>query len=53
MTATRRPSTCRLSEAAQREAGEKLSVRGHLQRDPETIGRWVAPNREAVWGLAW
>ena len=42
-----------LTEAAQREAGEKLSVRGHLLRDPEMLVRWIAPNREAIWGLAW
>ena len=40
-----------LSEQAQAEAGEMLSVRGHLRRDPSLI-RWMAPHQEMLWALA-
>lgn len=40
-----------LTEEAQREAGERLSIAGHLQRDPELI-KWLFPNQEMLWGLA-
>lgn len=40
-----------LTEAGQKEAGECLSIGGHLRRDPSLV-RWVFPNQEALWGLA-
>ena len=40
-----------VTEAGQREAGECLSVAGHLARDPELI-RAVPPRMDAVFGLA-
>jgi hypothetical protein len=40
-----------LTAAAQREAGERLSVAGHLRRDPELVASLVLPP-EALWGLA-
>ncbi len=40
-----------LTTAGQEEAGERLSVRGHLSRDPELI-RSLVPAKDAVWGLA-
>lgn len=40
-----------ITEAAQKEAGEKLSVFGHLKRDPSLI-KWLHPSNEALWGLA-
>jgi len=36
---------------AQREAGEKLSLAGHLQRDPKLV-RWMSPSLGSMWGLA-
>ncbi|MFN2152726.1 MAG: hypothetical protein ACK2T5_14075, partial [Anaerolineales bacterium] len=39
-----------LGEAAQREAGEKLSVAGHIRRDPELI-RTLSPEKDFIWGL--
>ena len=40
-----------ITEAAQREAGEKLSLAGHLTRDPNLFGlRYIY--QEALWGLA-
>ena len=61
------PLTCRLLHAdfdgdqaaiflpltgqAQREAGELLSVAGHLERMPDLL-RDLLPNNEALWGLA-
>lgn len=40
-----------ITEAAQREAGEKLSIAGHLTRDPNLFGlRFIT--QEALWGLA-
>lgn len=41
-----------LTETAQREAGEKLSVAGHLRRDPGLLSELV-PRRSALWGLAY
>jgi hypothetical protein len=41
-----------LTAAAQKEAGEKLSLAGHLRRDPKMV-RWVAPMLDAMWGLVW
>ena len=40
-----------VTEAGQREAAEKLSVAGHLRRDPSLL-KWFCPNHEAVFGLA-
>jgi len=40
-----------LTEAAQMEAGEKLSITGHLSRDP-SLTEWICPSHEALWGLA-
>ena len=39
-----------LTDAAQREAGERLSLAGHLRRDPVLIG-YVAPYLCSCWGL--
>jgi hypothetical protein len=36
---------------AQREAGERLSVAGHLARTPDLL-KDLVPNNEALWGLA-
>jgi hypothetical protein len=40
-----------ITEAAQREAGEHLSVAAHLARDPELL-KSLLPAPEALWGLA-
>jgi hypothetical protein len=40
-----------LSGAAQREAQEKLSIRGHLERDPDLIDQ-LFPSMDALFGLA-
>ena len=40
-----------LTEAAQAEAGERLSVAGHLARDPSLVEALLPPP-EALWGLA-
>lgn len=40
-----------VTEAAQREAGEKLSVAGHLARDPGLLDS-LLPSLDALWGLA-
>ena len=40
-----------LSEAAQHEAGEKLSVAAHLTRDPQLVVHLLPPH-EGIWGLA-
>jgi len=40
-----------LTEAAQREAGEKLSLAAWLGRHPQ-LASWVVPSHAAVWGLA-
>lgn len=40
-----------LTDEAQREAGEMLSIAGHLKRDHSLI-RWICPANEAMWGLA-
>jgi len=39
-----------LGEEAQREAGEKLSVAGHVRRDPSLI-RTLSPEKDFVWAL--
>ena len=41
-----------VSEAAQREAGQKLSVEGHLRRDPGLLPA-LLPSHEGLWGLAY
>lgn len=40
-----------VTEAAQREAGDKLSVAGHLARDPGLLDS-LLPALDALWGLA-
>ena len=40
-----------ITDAAQQEAGERLSIAGHLGHNPEFI-RSVCPGREALYGLA-
>ena len=40
-----------VTEAGQREAAEKLSVAGHLARDPDLL-EWLLPSMAALWGLA-
>jgi hypothetical protein len=40
-----------VTEEAQREAGERLSVTAHLARDPELL-KSLLPPPEALWGLA-
>ena len=40
-----------LTEGAQREAQEKLSIRGHLERDPDLIEQ-LFPSMDALFGLA-
>jgi hypothetical protein len=41
-----------ISEEAQREAGEKLSVLGHIRRLPALAGQLFNVH-EAIWGLGW
>ena len=40
-----------LTEQTQQEAGERLSVAGHLARTPDLL-RDLLPDNEALWGLA-
>ena len=40
-----------LTDQAQQEAGELLSVKGHLSRTPDLL-RDLLPNNEALWGIA-
>jgi len=40
-----------VTSAAQKEAGEKLTLAAHLERDPGLIGL-LCPKMEALWGLA-
>jgi hypothetical protein len=40
-----------VSDAAQRETGEKLTIEGHLRRDPGLI-RMLFPSMDALFGLA-
>jgi len=40
-----------VTDAAQYEAGERLSVAGHLKRDPDLV-RLLVPPMESLWGLA-
>jgi hypothetical protein len=39
-----------LTKEAQHEAGEKLSVAGHIRRDPSLI-RTISPEKDFIWGL--
>jgi DNA-directed RNA polymerase beta' subunit len=39
-----------LGEAAQQEAAEKLTVAGHIRRDPALI-RTLSPEKDFIWGL--
>jgi DNA-directed RNA polymerase subunit beta' len=41
-----------LTEAGQKEARERLSLAGHLRRDPSLLSRFI-PYLDALWGLAW
>jgi hypothetical protein len=41
-----------VTDTAQREAGEKMTVLAHLQRDPALIEH-LLPQPESLWGLAW
>lgn len=41
-----------ITEAAQREASERLSVAGHLAHNPALL-ETLAPRHEAMWGLAY
>jgi hypothetical protein len=41
-----------ITETAQREVGEHLSLAGHLRRDPALL-KTLAPYHEAMWGLAY
>jgi hypothetical protein len=41
-----------VTEEAQREAGELLSVAGHLTREPGLL-QALLPPADALWGLAW
>jgi hypothetical protein len=43
--------TLPVTESTQREAGEKLSVAGHLRRDPGLLAQFCPPH-ESLWGLA-
>ena len=40
-----------VTDTAQREAGERLSIAGHLRRDPSLV-KLIFPRHEALWGLA-
>jgi hypothetical protein len=42
-----------LSEPAQREAKEKLTVLGHLKRDPTVLVQHLAPSQAVLGGLAY
>ena len=41
-----------LTEAAQREADERLSIAGHLRRDTQRMLPWLCPDQDVIWGLA-
>jgi hypothetical protein len=41
-----------ITPEGQREAGKRLSVSGHLARNPALIES-LAPTKDAIWGLAW
>jgi hypothetical protein len=41
-----------ITEAAQREAGDRLSVAAHLTRDPSLLSSLI-PTLDMLWGLAW
>lgn len=40
-----------LTDAAQKDAAEKLSIAGHLRREPELV-RTLVPTQDSLWGLA-
>ena len=40
-----------VTAAAQREAGERLTVAAHIRRDPGLLA-WVIPTHDILWGLA-
>ncbi len=40
-----------ITEAGQREAGDRLSIAGHLKHDPN-LSKALAPGHDAMWGLA-
>ncbi len=40
-----------ITESGQREAGERLSIAGHLKYDP-SLSKLLAPTHDAMWGLA-
>ncbi len=40
-----------ITDSSQREAGERLSIAGHLRRDPSLL-RWLMPSHASLWGLA-
>ena len=40
-----------ITAEGQREAGEQLSIAGHLRRDPDVCTA-LAPGHDAIWGLA-
>lgn len=40
-----------ITEAGQKEAAERLSVAGHLRRDPSLL-HWLIPSHASLWGLA-
>lgn len=40
-----------ITETGQREAGERLSIAGHLNHDP-SLSKLLAPTHDAMWGLA-
>ena len=40
-----------ITEAGQREAAERLSIAGHLQRDPSLV-KWLVPWQDILLGLA-
>jgi hypothetical protein len=41
-----------ITDVAQADLRERLSVRGHLERDPSLLDG-LLPTHEALWGLAW
>lgn len=40
-----------VTQAAQQEAGEKLTIAGHLERDPSLV-EMLCPAKDALFGLA-
>jgi hypothetical protein len=41
-----------VTDAAQREAGEKLTIAAHVRREPSLVGH-LLPNPDVMWGLSW